>query len=39
MLFRQAIDELVLYLQIEKTFINIVDGYAYDLRCFENFLI
>lgn len=40
MLFRQAIDEFVLYLQIEKNYsLNTVDGYAYDLRCFENFLI
>ncbi|KYD16892.1 tyrosine-type recombinase/integrase [Caldibacillus debilis] len=40
MLFRQAIDEFVLYLQIEKNYSpNTVDGYAYDLRCFENFLI
>lgn len=40
MLFRQAIDEFLLYLQIEKNYsLNTVDGYAYDLRCFENFLI
>ncbi|GAJ44773.1 site-specific integrase [Parageobacillus thermoglucosidasius] len=39
MLFRQAIDEFLLYLQIEKNYsLNTADGYAYDLRCFENFL-
>ncbi|MED0659958.1 site-specific integrase [Bacillus smithii] len=33
MLFRQAIDEFLLYLQIEKNYsLNTVDGYAYDLN-------
>ncbi len=38
--FHHALDEFMLFLQVEKNYSeNILRGYAYDLQSFENFLL
>ncbi|QWU07762.1 site-specific integrase [Weizmannia sp. FSL W8-0676] len=40
MLLQEAIDEFLLYLEIEKNYSkNTVAGYSFDLKTFEDFLV